>query len=221
MSEKDYIENESVSEEAASDDAPAVEEEEEVFTLKEVPDDGIKRRWYVLQAHTGQEAAVKEMLLARAQQLSNPNLISNVFVPIEEVEVVRGGQKRISCHKCFPGYVLVQLPERPETQAELWHMIKDTPSVSGFIGGSRNAPSPLDDSEVQAIVEVVRGERERPKPKIDFDVGERVRITDGPFANFLGLIEEIDNERSIVKIIVEIFERQTSIEVEFWQIEQM
>jgi len=92
--------------------------------------------------------------------------------------------------------------------------------VTGFIG-SRTVPVPLDDKEVQSIIEVVRGERERPKPKLDFEVGERVRINDGPFANFLGRIEEINAERSVVKVMVEIFERQTSVEVEFWQVEQI
>ncbi len=204
-------------------DADVLEESsspEKEFQLRDVPQDGIKRRWYVLHAHSGQEGAVKEMLLARSQQLENPELLVNVFVPIEQVEVTRGGQKRVSRHKCFPGYVLVQLPERPETYADLWHMIKDTPSVTGFIG-SRNAPVPLEDSEVQSIIEVVRGERERPKPKLEFEVGERIRITEGPFANFLGKIEEIDPDRGIVKVMVEIFERQTSVEVEFWQVEQI
>lgn len=192
----------------------------ESVQLREVPDDGIPRRWYALHAHSGQESTVREMLLSRAQQIDNPNLLTNVFVPIEQVEVSRGGQKRMSKHKCFPGYVLVQLPEHPEQYADLWHMIKETPSVTGFIG-SRTVPVPLEDSEVQSIIEVVRGERERPKPKLDFEVGERVRINDGPFANFLGKIEEINVERSIVKVMVEIFERQTSIEVEFWQVEQI
>ena len=201
-------------------EATEEEIENESVMLREPPDDGIKRRWYALHAHSGQESAVREMLLTRAQQMDNPDLLTNVFVPIEQVEVVRGGEKRMSKHKCFPGYVLVQLPERPEQHAELWHMIKETPSVTGFIG-SRTAPVALEDEEVQSIIEVVRGERERPKPKLDFEEGERVRINEGPFANFLGIIEEINAERSIVKVMVEIFERQTSVEVEFWQVEQI
>lgn len=188
--------------------------------LREPPADGIVRRWYALHAHSGQENTVREMLLSRAKQLDNPDLLTNVFVPVEQVEVVRASQKRMSKHKCFPGYVLVQLPLHPEKYPDLWHMIKETPSVTGFIG-SRTAPVPLEDSEVQAIVEVVRGERERPKPKLDFEVGERVRINDGPFANFLGKIEDINAERGLVKVMVEIFERQTSVEVEFWQVEQI
>ena len=216
MTDKDFQEQPDVIE---GEDA-GEETLNESVQLREVPDDGIARRWYALHAHSGQESTVREMLLSRAQQIDNPNLLANVFVHIEQVEVNRGGQKRMSKHKCFPGYVLVQLPEHPEQYADLWHMIKETPSVTGFIG-SRTVPVPLEDSEVQSIIEVVRGERERPKPKLDFEVGERVRINDGPFANFLGKIEEINGERSIVKVMVEIFERQTSIEVEFWQVEQI
>ena len=216
MTDKDYQEQTEVVE-IENDEEEVVNES---VQLREPPDDGISRRWYALHAHSGQESAVREMLLSRAQQIDNPDLLTNVFVPVEQVEVVRSGQKRLSKHKCFPGYVLVQLPEHPEKYADLWHMIKETPSVTGFIG-SRTVPVPLEDEEVQSIIEVVRGERERPKPKLDFEVGERVRINDGPFANFLGRIEEINAERSVVKVMVEIFERQTSVEVEFWQVEQI
>jgi len=114
----------------------------------------------------------------------------------------------------------VQLPEHPEKHADLWQLIKETPGVTGFIG-SRTAPVPLDEEEVNAILEVARGERERPKAKVAFETGERVKIIDGPFANFLGKIDEINAERGTMKIMVEIFERLTSIEVEFWQVEQV
>jgi len=139
---------------------------------------------------------------------------------MEEVAEVRSGQKKISKRKFFPGYVLVQLPEHPEKHPELWHMIRQIPGVTGFIG-SRTAPVPLDDSEVREIVEEIRGERERPKPKVKFEQGERVKIIDGPFANFLGSIDEVNMERGTVKVLVEIFERLTSVEVEFWQVEQI
>lgn len=133
---------------------------------------------------------------------------------------LRSGQKKTARHKFFPGYVLVQLPEHPERYPELWQLIKDTPGVTGFIG-SRSSPVPLEEEEVNAIVEVIRGERERPKPKVAFEPGERVKIVDGPFANFLGKIGEINYERGTMKVMVEIFERLTSIEVEFWQVEQV
>lgn len=139
---------------------------------------------------------------------------------MEEVAEIKSGEKKISKRKFFPGYVLVQLPEHPERNAELWQMIKETPGVSGFIG-SRTVPVPLDNAEVNAILEEVRGDRERPKPKVDFEHGERVKIIDGPFSNFLGNVDEVNVERGTLKVMVEIFERLTSVEVEFWQVEKI
>jgi transcriptional antiterminator NusG len=200
--------------------SPEESEAEEEFSLNDPPEDGLTRRWYVLHAYSGRETAVRNMLLSQVQQKNLEHLICNAFVPIEQVEVIKGGQKRISKQKCFPGYVLLQLPEHPETYPDLWMIIRETPSILGFIG-SKNVPVPLEDEEVQHILEVVRGERERPKVKIDFEKGERIRIVEGPFANFFGNIEEIDTERNILKVSVEIFDRQTSVEVEHWQIEQI
>jgi len=188
--------------------------------LRPVPEDGIQRRWYALHVYSGQEAGVKNMLLRGAEKEAIPHLITNVLVPIERVAEVRSGEKKVSKRKFFPGYVLVQLPVHPEKYAELWQLIKETPGVSGFIG-SKTAPVPLDDTEVNAIVEVARGERERPRPKVAFQKDERVKIIDGPFANFLGTIAEINPEEGTLKVQVEIFERLTSIEVEFWQVEQV
>lgn len=201
-------------EELTEDESP------EGLRIRPVPDDGLKRRWYAVHAHSGQEANVRTMLLAGAEKEGIPHLITNVLVPMENVAEVRSGEKKVSRRKFFPGYVLVQLPEHPEKYAELWHLIKETPGVTGFIG-SRTAPVPLDESEVLAIVEVAKGERERPKPKVAFAVGERVKIIEGPFANFLGTIAEINAEAGTLKVQVEIFERLTSIEVEFWQVEQV
>lgn len=183
-------------------------------------DDGIKRKWYALHAHTGQEAAVKRNLVVHAQQTNLADLFGEILVPMEEVAEIKAGEKRISKRKYFPGYVLIQLPEHPERHPELWHMIRDTPGVSGFIG-SRTVPVPLGDEEVNAILEEIRGGRERPKPKVRFEQGERVKIVDGPFSNFLGNIDEINSERGTLKVMVEIFERLTSVEVEFWQVEKI
>lgn len=188
--------------------------------LNPVPNDGVRRRWYALHAHSGQEANVQNMLIAAAEQEGLVDLITNVLVPMEENMDARPGSKAVSTRKSYPGYVLVQLPEHPERYAELWHMIKDTPGVTGFIG-SRTLPVPLEDSEIEEIVEVSRGEKERPKPKVDFDEGERVKIIDGSFANFIGKIDEINAERGNMKVLVEIFERLTSVEVEFWQVERV
>jgi len=182
--------------------------------------DGIKRRWYALHAYSGQEASVKKNLQIHAEQAGLQDLVGEILVPMEEVAEMKLGEKKISKRKFFPGYVLVQLPVHPERNAELWHMIREVPGVSGFIG-SRTAPVPLEDSEVQAIIEEIRGERERPKPKVKFEQGERVKIIDGPFSNFLGNIDEINAERGTLKVMVEIFERLTSVEVEFWQVEKI
>ncbi len=195
-------------------------EENPSALLKPVPDDGLRRRWYTLHAHSGQEGNVQRSLEVMAEQQEMQHLISNVFVPMEEVAEFKSGEKRISRRKFFPGYVLVQLPEHPEQNPDLWHLIKETPGVTGFIG-SRNVPTPLDDGEVEKIVEEIRGERERPRPKVRFENGERVKIIDGPFSNFLGNIDEVNEERGKLKVLVEIFERLTSVEVEFWQVEKI
>jgi len=186
--------------------------------LRPVPEDGQRRRWYAVHAHSGQEGNVRDLLFSKAEVEGLSDLVTNILVPMEQVSEVRSGEKKVSKRKFFPGYVLVQLPEHPERFAELWHLIMDTPGVSGFIG-SRNNPVPLEDSEVTAIVEVIQGERERPKPTVAFKTGERVRIIEGPFANFLGKIDEMNVDRGTMKVLVEIFERLTSIEVEFWQVE--
>ena len=214
-----------MSEELHAEEPIAAPEEQEVpedpqLNFRPVPEDGMARRWYALHAHSGQEGSVRKMLLVGAEKLPQPDMITNVLVPMERVTEVRSGGKRTAQHKCFPGYVLVQLPEHPEHYPELWELIKETPGVTGFIG-SRTAPVPLEDEEVSAIVEVLRGERERPKAKVAFEAGERVKIIDGPFANFLGRVDEINGDRGTMKVMVEIFERLTSVEVEFWQVEQV
>lgn len=204
--------------EAGDDEELAVDEEpEEIYIEK---DDGIKRRWYAIHAYSGQEGSVKKSLLVHAEQEGLDALLGNILVPMEKVAEIKQGEKKISKRKFFPGYVLIQLPEHPEKNPQLWHMVKDTPGVSGFIG-SRNVPTPLDDAEVKAIIEEVQGERERPRPRVRFEESERVKIIDGPFANFLGTIDEINEERGSLKVLVEIFERQTSVEVEFWQVEKI
>ncbi len=196
-----------------TEDAPGIQ-------LNPVPEDGVKRRWYALHAHSGQEGNVQAMLVASAEQAGLSDLIANVRVPREETTDQWPGSKAVSSRKSYPGYVLVQLPEHPENYAELWHLIKETPGVTGFIG-SRTLPVPLEDSEIAEIVEVSRGEKERPKPKVEFDEGERVKIVDGSFANFIGKIDEINAERGNMKVLVEIFERLTSVEVEYWQVERV
>ncbi|MFP6583217.1 MAG: transcription termination/antitermination protein NusG [Candidatus Hydrogenedentota bacterium] len=202
------------------DDEDDPSDEEPAITLNEAPDDGIKRRWYAIHAHSGQEATVQRSLISGAEQQGLTDLLTNVLVPMEEVAEFKSGEKKFTKRKYFPGYLLVQLPEHPERYADLWHLIKDTTGVTGFIG-SRNEPVPLEDSEVMSLVEEIRGERERPRAKVNFDIGERIKIIDGAFSNFFGNIGEINEERGKMKVMIEIFERQTSVEVEFWQVEKI
>lgn len=204
--------------EAAEAEEP--EPEEPQLSIVPPPDDGIKRRWYAVHVHSGQEATVQKSLYAQAEQEGLTDQVTNILVPMEQVQEYKSGQKKLSKRKYFPGYILMQLPEHPERNPDLWHLIKDTAGVTGFIG-SRNEPVPLEDSEVTAIVEEIRGERERPRPKVMFEIDERVKIIDGPFANFMGNIGEINEERGKMKVMIEIFERQTSVEVEFWQVEKL
>jgi transcriptional antiterminator NusG len=191
------------------------------FTLREVPQDGIPRRWYALHTMVGQEISVQKRLLATAPEKGLGDLVTNAIVPIERVTEVRGGEKRVSRRKSFPGYVLIQLPENPKNYPELWQFIHETPGVTGFVGARGGKPSPLSEQEVQAIIAVARGEVERPRPKVAVQPGDRVKITDGAFANFIGNVGEIYPERGTLQVIVEIFERQTPLEVEFWQIEPL
>jgi transcription termination/antitermination protein NusG len=196
------------------------EDAEPGIVIQDAPDDGIKRRWYAVHVHSGQEAAVQRTLIAQAELEGLTELIINVLVPMEEVVEFKSGEKKVSKRKCFPGYLLAQLPEHPERYADLWHLIKETHGVTGFIG-SRNEPVPLEDSEVMELVQDISGERERPRARVNFDIGERLKIIDGAFANFFGNVSEINEERGKMKVMIEIFERETSVEVEFWQVEKL
>lgn len=187
--------------------------------LRPVPEDGIPRRWYALHVLTAKEYDVCDKLIKGAKQRGLEDLVVNVLVPKEKITERQGGTQRVVEHKCFPGYILVQLPEHPENYPELWSLIRETPGITGFVSGRRNKPTPIPDEEVDALIAIMTGEQEPPKPKLEFTVGDRVKIIDGPFSNFVGRIEEINTERGTVKIAVEIFNRVTNIEVESWQVE--
>jgi transcriptional antiterminator NusG len=206
----------------AADDEPVeeIEYEDPRDNPIYVKDDGVERKWYALHAYSGQEGTVRRNLWAVAEQDGVDEHIGAILVPMEEVAEVKSGEKKISKRKFFPGYVLVQLTPHPEKNPELWQTINECPGVSGFIG-SKRMPVPLEDREVAAILEELRGERQRPRPKVNFELNERVKIIDGPFANFLGNVDAIDAERGRLRVMVEIFERLTSVEVEYWQVEKM
>lgn len=173
-------------------------------------------RWYVIHAFSGFEGQVRRSLLDRIKREGKESLFGEILVPTEEVVEIRGGQQRKSERKFFPGYVLVQMEMTDET----WHLVKDVPKVMGFIGGQGDRPAPIRDSEAQAIARRVQEGVEKPRPKVLYEPGEAVRVIDGPFTDFNGIVEEVDYDKSRVKVSVLIFGRSTPVDLEFAQIEK-
>jgi transcriptional antiterminator NusG len=174
------------------------------------------KRWYVVHAYSGFEAQVKRSLLDRIKRAGKEDLFGDILVPTEEVVEMRGGQQRKSERKFFPGYVLVQMEMTDET----WHLVKDVPKVMGFIGGSGDRPAPISDREADAILQRVQEGVEKPRPKVLFEPGEVVRVIDGPFNDFNGVVEDVDYEKSRLKVSVLIFGRSTPVDLEFGQVEK-
>jgi transcriptional antiterminator NusG len=172
--------------------------------------------WYVVHAYSGYEKKVKAALEERIELHGMQDLFGEVMVPTEEVVEMRGGQKRKSERKFFPGYVLVQM----ELNDDSWHLVKETPRVMGFIGGKADKPAPISEREADAILQRVQDGVEKPKPKTLFEVGEIVRVTDGPFNDFNAVVEEVNYERSRLQVAVQIFGRSTPVELEFGQVEK-
>jgi transcriptional antiterminator NusG len=173
-------------------------------------------RWYVVHAYSGYENSVKRSLEERIERIGMQDLFGEILVPTEEVVEMREGQKRNTSRKFFPGYVLVQM----EMNDDSWHLVKDVPRVLGFIGGTSDRPAPISDKEAQAILDRVLEGVEKPKPKVLYEPGEVVRITDGPFNDFNGVVEEVDYEKSRLRVAVLIFGRSTPVDLEFGQIEK-
>ncbi|MFE8073430.1 transcription termination/antitermination protein NusG [Marinobacteraceae bacterium S3BR75-40.1] len=174
------------------------------------------KRWYVVHAYSGYEKQVMRALKERIALNSMEDRFGEVLVPTEEVVEMREGKKRKSERKFYPGYVLVQM----EMDDETWHLVKSTPRVMGFIGGTPDKPAPITEKEADAILQRVQSGAEKPKPKTLFEPGEIVRVIDGPFADFNGVVEEVDYEKSRVKVAVLIFGRSTPVELEFSQVEK-
>jgi transcription termination/antitermination protein NusG len=174
------------------------------------------KRWYVVHAYSGFEKHVKRSLQERVKRAAMEDQFGEILVPTEEVVEMRGGQKRKSERKFFPGYVLVQM----EMNEATWHLVKDCPKVMGFIGGTADKPAPISDREAAAILQRVEDGVEKPKPKTLFEPGEVVRVTDGPFADFNGVVEEVNYEKSRLQVAVLIFGRSTPVELEFSQVEK-
>lgn len=173
-------------------------------------------RWYVVHAYSGYESHVMRSLKERISRSGLQDKFGEILVPTEEVVEMRAGQKRKSDRKFFPGYVLVQMDMNDET----WHMVKDVPKVMGFVGGTSDRPAPISDKEAEKILQRVQEGVEKPRPKILFEPGEVVRVIEGPFADFNGVVEEVNYEKSRLRVAVLIFGRSTPVELEFGQIEK-
>jgi transcriptional antiterminator NusG len=173
-------------------------------------------RWYVVHAFSGYENQVKRSLLERIAMSGLEDQFGDILVPTEEVVEMRGGTQRKSERKFFPGYVLVQM----EMNEGTWHLVKDVPRVMGFIGGTGDKPAPLSPKEADSILQRIQEGVEKPKPKVLYEPGEVVRVNDGPFTDFNGVVEEVNYEKSRVRVAVLIFGRSTPVELEFGQVEK-
>ena len=173
-------------------------------------------KWYVIHTQTGVESKVKANLESRAEVAGLRHLIHQILIPTEKVSEVKAGKKRISERKFFPGYILIQM----ELTDDSWYLVKNTPGISGFVGSGKN-PIPLSEEEVNSIIVQQEEKTSKPKPKVEFSQGENVRVKEGAFANFNGVIEEINPNRGKLKVMVTIFGRQTPVELEYWQVEKI
>lgn len=183
------------------------------------------KRWYVVHAYSGFEHQVKRSLIDRIARAEMQEKFGEVLVPTEEVVEMRGGQKRKSERKFFPGYVLVQIETSGEggglrIDDDSWHLIKETSKVMGFIGGTADRPLPIKDSEADSILQRVQEGVEKPRPKVLFEPGELVRVVEGPFNDFNGTVEEVNYDKSRLRVAVLIFGRSTPVELEFGQVEK-
>jgi len=173
-------------------------------------------RWYVVHAYSGMEKTVERNIQDRINQAGMQSKFGRILVPMEEVVEIKNGQKRTTERKFFPGYVLVEMIMDDES----WHLVKHTNKVTGFVGGAKNRPAPISEAEVMKIVNQMQEGTEKPRHKVEFEVGEYVRVKDGPFTDFNGTVEEVNYEKNKVRVAVTIFGRATPVELEFSQVEK-
>ena len=173
-------------------------------------------RWYVVHAYSGMEKAVERNIIERINRAGMQDKFGRILVPMEEVVEIKNGQKKTTERKFFPGYVLVEMIMDDDT----WHLVKHTNKVTGFVGGAKNRPAPISEAEVMKIVNQMQEGTEKPRHKVEFEVGEYVRVKDGPFTDFNGSVEDVNYEKSKVRVSVTIFGRPTPVELEFSQIEK-
>ncbi|MBU1982766.1 MAG: transcription termination/antitermination protein NusG [Gammaproteobacteria bacterium] len=174
------------------------------------------KRWYVVHTYSQFEKSVQRALLERIERTGMQDLFGQVLVPVEEVVELKSGQKSISERKFFPGYMLVEMEMTDDT----WHLVKSLPKVTGFLGGSAMKPSPISQKEVDTIMEQMQAGVEKPRPKVLFEVGESVRVKEGPFTDFNGMVEDVNYDKSKLRVAVTIFGRSTPVELNFGQVEK-
>lgn len=174
------------------------------------------KRWYVVHAYSGMEKSVMRALQERIDRAGMQSQFGKILVPSEEVVEMKNGQKKVAERRFYPGYVLVEMEMTDDT----WHLVKNTNKVTGFIGGKANRPTPISEKEVQKIMDQMVEGAEKPRPKILFEVGELVRVKEGPFTDFNGSVEEVNYDKSKLRVSVTIFGRATSVEMEFGQVEK-
>ncbi len=176
----------------------------------------MSKLWYIVHTYSGYEARVRDNLKQRVEAMSMEENIGEVLIPTEDVVEMKEGKKKVTARKFFPGYVLINM----EMSDEGWHLVKNTPKVTGFVGMG-NKPTPLSQEEVDRIITQVTVSAEKPKPKFSFKPGEQVRIMDGPFSNFTGTVEELNEDKATLKVMVTIFGRATPVELDFLQVEKI
>jgi len=176
----------------------------------------MSKRWYVVHAYSGFEKSVQRALVDRIARSGMQDLFGQILVPVEEVVEMKGGQKSITERKFFPGYVLVEMEMNDDT----WHLVKSTAKVTGFVGGTATKPTPITEKEVEKILQQMQEGVEKPRPKILFEIGEVVRVKEGPFTDFHGSVEDVNYEKSKLRVSVTIFGRATPVELDFGQVEK-
>jgi transcriptional antiterminator NusG len=193
---------------------------EELNTAAVTPDTvapATNKRWYVVHAYSGMEKAVERNLRERIDRSEMQDKFGRILVPMEEVVELKNGKKSVSERRFFPGYVLVEMEMGDDT----WHLVKHTSKVTGFVGGAKNRPSPISEAEVLKIVHQMQEGVEKPRPKVQWEVGELVRIKEGPFTDFNGAVEDVNYDKSKVRVSVTIFGRATPVELDFAQVEKV
>ena len=216
----DQAQNESVSSSEAPDASEAadtavlVAQEADAPAVPAVPSN---KRWYVVHAYSGMEKAVERNLRERIDRSEMQEKFGRILVPMEEVVELKNGKKAVTERRFFPGYVLVEM----EMADDSWHLVKHTNKVTGFVGGAKNRPSPISDAEVMKIVNQMQEGVEKPRPKVQWIVGELVRVKEGPFTDFNGAVEDVNYDKSKVRVSVTIFGRATPVELDFSQVEKV